>query len=610
MKFLDSIRTSITKKLMLSYVAVVLIPICFGGIYIVDRMQKATQREFLAIVQSHLKQMDSSITEKINSSIKIGNTIKSDKKLVGLVTSSSLKDMYIVNAIMDDIIPKLETIKYQNEYIYTIRVLHGNHIIPTVYDFLYYDEKVLNEGWKNKLITLDPDNYNKYGRFFVETTHDQNIYFPSIQERNAEKKRVFAIYMPIYSKYFDRMVAVIEIEILEDVLLSILKQERFQGYGFASLFTKNGNLLYTNNHNINALPVEHQKHLIKLEYIELNNMKYQISKIYIQSIDCWLLYYIPENVLTLSTKYKTIISVVLLSSIVTLVLISYILSKLILGKLLKLTNGINKIKQGSFDTRIRITSTDEIGELANSFNEMMDRIKDLMDKVDTLNKAEKEAIYRSLENQIKPHFVCNALDTIRMIAVIENSRKVADSIKRIMNYFMYNLAKKSECVSIKDELKNATDYIDIYNLIRNGNINYSVDVCKEIDGRLQTFKILKFILQPIVENSILHGFKDNQKNFYIFINISYNEEVIIVTVTDNGVGIQEEKVEEINKYLKFNISSRNPENAKGGIGLSNINNRLKLKYGNRYGVEVESYFNVGTQVALKVPPIDSIIREV
>lgn len=606
LKFIKPVKASITKKLILSYLLVVLIPILVSGGYIAYSMQKNIRKEFSNVIENHLRQLDWNITEKIDTCIQAVKAVKSDKNLSSFIQSVDLTDLYTVETINNDIVPRLNSIKSQNELIYNLRIIHGNPEIPTVYDIIYFDGRMNNGYWVKKLKELNDNKYRKYDVIYIETSHEEDSHFRPI---NNDRKKVFSIYYPIYSTYMDRIIGIIEIDILEDMLLEPLKKEDFKGYEFINLISHEGSVLYSSKGNTGILNINQLENPDNFMSLAVDNKSYHIAKIYINSIKSWLVFFIPDNLIYINNSYKAAIVIVLLLGLLTLGLISFILSRVILGKLMKLTHVVKKIKGGNLDIKVNIESCDEIGILANEFNEMTDQIKKLMINVEESNKAEKEAIYKALESQIKPHFLCNALDMIRMTAEVQNNKEISNAIELIMSYFMYNILNREKYVSIKDELKNVTDYIEIHNLIKKNRIQYAAKVCSDMSGNLNEYYVLKFTLQPVIENSIKHGFKDKYGNCHIFINIECKDETIIISMEDNGCGIPVEKIDGLNKYLDLNERNHNFKVSGSGIGLRNIIERLDINYGSNYGIEIDSHPGIGTLVTMRVPVIKNINQD-
>ena len=197
----------------------------------------------------------------------------------------------------------------------------------------------------------------------------------------------------------------------------------------------------------------------------------------------------------------------------------------------------------------------------------------------------------------KRQFLYNALNTISSIAVLENVDyipQIADSLSEI---FRYNIKGKN-IVQIQEELQQVDNYLQIQNIRFQGRFEVNVDIPEEI----RRCEIIKFVLQPIVENSIHHGFTEHRKKDRLKISGMRMEEDIFLTVEDNGCGMKEEQVDELNRRLESGTVSELTENARS-IGLSNVNARLKNFYGEMYGIRVESRYGEFTKIILRVKAV-------
>ena len=603
-RVINSIKSSITRKLVISYLFIILIPLTISGIFLNYYTNRAMKKEIIYVIDNSLKQLDRSITEKVDSCKLITNIIRQDKYLANIIQTTNAVDLNLIDAIVNDLSPRFEAMRIQSRYIYKLRVIHGNPRIPMFYDLMYYDEMVNNGKLIEKLKKLKPDQNLWADNIYIENIHEENTYE---QIPDSRKRKVLSIYRTIYYERLDKIVGIIQIDLLEDTILEPLKNIELQDGEAIVLTDKAGKLLFSSKEGFSEISPDLLNNQGKSMDIKVNGAEYTVEKLHVDSIDSWLMIYIPQKIIS-NNSYRFIIMVVLFCGLVTLGILAFFLSRLLLGKLTKLTVAINRIKQGKFETRVNIKSNDEIGILAADFNEMTEQIKSLMDNVRNSNIAEKEAIYKALENQISPHFLCNALDMVRMTAVVQNNHEVSRAMELVISYFMYNISRKEKYVSIKDELMNVTDYIELHNMIKENRINYNINVSPEISGRLNKYYILKFILQPIVENSIVHGFKGKHEDCFILINVSCDNMTISITLEDNGSGMDQQRVLELMKYLDINISDFKfaTSGSGNGIGLRNINKRLLLNYGGGFGLEIESCAGFGTCTTVKVPVINDV----
>jgi two-component system sensor histidine kinase YesM len=231
-------------------------------------------------------------------------------------------------------------------------------------------------------------------------------------------------------------------------------------------------------------------------------------------------------------------------------------------------------------------------------------------KSNSLNKnvlmsaREKESKLLALQRQINPHFLYNTLETIRGQALIDDNEDIANMSETLACFFRYSISRSGDLVQIKDEFDNLDNYIRIQNYRFNNrfNVEYIID---EEDKVTLKYYVPKLIIQPIVENAINHGLKDITDNAKIDIEIILSDNNIIITISDNGVGIDDNKLTQINSELHgidYNKTLAIDKKS-NGIALYNIQKRIQLIFGNEYGINVYSTINYGTDVELIVPII-------
>jgi two-component system sensor histidine kinase YesM len=283
--------------------------------------------------------------------------------------------------------------------------------------------------------------------------------------------------------------------------------------------------------------------------------------------------------------------------VITVILLSIILSRSITRPISYLSSrmasreGNNAITDSSFLRR-----TDEVGVLYNEYNSLLEEL-DRSVKSEYQNKLiAMDSQMKSLEAQINSHFLYNTLESINSIAAIEGVDTIATMSLALGNMFRYSIKTKSELVTIQDELKHVQDYISIQQIRFDNRFSLAV----EIPDEMQELLVLKLILQPLVENALLHGLAERQMNGQITIRGRTNGKHILLEVKDNGIGIEERTLKEIHAALqqepKFTeLGQRNTQR----IGLKNIHSRIELYYGRGYGLSVESQKGVGTCISIK-----------
>lgn len=300
----------------------------------------------------------------------------------------------------------------------------------------------------------------------------------------------------------------------------------------------------------------------------------------------------PQSVLKASQKIlvRTLVMSVTALSVLMIILYTYI-TKRLTNPLANLMDTIGRIRGGDTNLRVNYQVQDEIGELGEEFNYMLDSIENLIgqqyqDKL-LLNRAQ----YQALQAQINPHFLYNTLDTMSSIASIQNCDLVSDLCQSLSNMFRYSLDMKYPYATVSREIAHLKNYIFVMNVRMRQEIRYHFD----IDDDALLYSVPKISIQPLVENAINHGLKNKRGEKNIYIKIWQTEGKLHVMVKDDGVGMDAEK---FNRLLKENDTGLVEEG--DSIGLLNINARLKMIYGEEYGLFIESEPGRGSAVYLTV----------
>ena len=249
------------------------------------------------------------------------------------------------------------------------------------------------------------------------------------------------------------------------------------------------------------------------------------------------------------------------------------------------------VEKGDFDVKIDFTNRDEIGQLAKTFNNMTKRINKLINEVYVDKVKTKELELQMLQYQINPHFLYNTLESIQMMSIINDDEETSKMVYALGKILRYGISKKHEIVTIKEELSNLNDYImlqkvrfeDIYEI----NIN--------VDSSLNEIKMIKLILQPIVENAIYHGLQNRTSGGVINVLGYIKNSKVIFEISDNGIGMDANLTTRLNEYINDLNDSFN------SIGLKNINKRIKLRYGDLYGIYITSEYGNGSIVTVIFP---------
>ena len=253
---------------------------------------------------------------------------------------------------------------------------------------------------------------------------------------------------------------------------------------------------------------------------------------------------------------------------------------------------------GDLTIRPPIGGNDEIAQLDEKFSHMLRKLDQLIQKEYVQELEKKEAQFRNLQLQINPHFLYNTLETISSMAAVKHIFPICDVCQRLGEIFRYSIGKNyGDYVTVEEELHHTQNYVTIQKMRYN---QFEVFYNIEIDTKKQ--RMLRFLLQPIVENAIMHGLSEMTSSGTLEISIYNDKDCMMIQVADDGVGMTKEKVEELNRFIN------SPESRKDGrksIGVRNVNQRIKLSCGEMYGLTVESEPYRGSIVILKLPLLDT-----
>ena len=253
---------------------------------------------------------------------------------------------------------------------------------------------------------------------------------------------------------------------------------------------------------------------------------------------------------------------------------------------------INRIKRGETTLRLPKMKMDEMGALSVEFNDMLDRIESLIATEYQATLHMNDAKYKALQMQVNPHFLYNTIDTMSAIASANNCELVATLCQALSSLFRYSIDMDEPLATLGDELRHLKNYMFIMNVRMNGGIHITTDIQADVlDTRLP-----RLSLQPLVENAINHGLRNKRGEKRVSIRVEREAEDLLVIIEDNGVGMEQSFV---NEQLEFDPNA--PLRGGHSIGLRNINARVKLLFGEPYGLSIDSRLGEGCRVTLTIP---------
>lgn len=311
----------------------------------------------------------------------------------------------------------------------------------------------------------------------------------------------------------------------------------------------------------------------------LNNIQWKIIRV------------IPEYSITVQTKKMAsyLQWVMMICGLISF-LAAILLAQTITKPIHKLSQACKHVEKGNLTYHLSVRGRDEFSQLEHTFNLMIDRINTLLTKELEDQKQKADLQFQVLEAQINPHFLYNSLDSIKWLVSMQNMNNIADMITALINLLKYNLSSHDTATTLKDEVDSVRNYITIEKFRYLDTFEFNT----HLDENTLNCKVIRFILQPLVENSILHGFQDMEQDCKIEIASFRTEDALHIKVIDNGSGMNREEVQQINEGQKGDHYFKN-------IGVSNIQKRIKLYCGEDYGLVYQSKPGEGTVAEITLP---------
>ncbi|WP_091068116.1 sensor histidine kinase [Paenibacillus sp. NFR01] len=272
----------------------------------------------------------------------------------------------------------------------------------------------------------------------------------------------------------------------------------------------------------------------------------------------------------------------------------------------QLASFMSKAESGDLTIRYWGKRSDEIGLLGRSFNTMLAQISRLLSLTELQARQKREAELRSLQAHIKPHFLYNTLDTIHWMARNKGAEDIAEVVQSLSKLFRLGLSKGSDIIPLSDELEHIVSYLKIQHVRYRSKLTYSIDA----EPRLMELYVLKLLLQPMVENAIYHGIKERRGPGHLKIEVTERGGDLYLTVSDDGAGIAPEKLAQLRQRLAsaatgagHDGTENDPGTAEqtGGYGILNVQARIRLTYGEPYGLSIDSEPGKGTVATIRHP---------
>jgi two-component system sensor histidine kinase YesM len=284
------------------------------------------------------------------------------------------------------------------------------------------------------------------------------------------------------------------------------------------------------------------------------------------------------------------------------IVLSVVVSTRISRPIKQLRKSMQAVEQGNFDIQADICSANEIGELGKDFNIMIYEIKKLLHRITEQQEQKRKSELKALQMQINPHFLYNTLDSVIWMAEGKKQEEVITMSSALARLFRLSISRGKEIIDVASEVEHVANYLTIQKIRYKDKLDYRLEVPEDILG----YKTVKIILQPLVENAIYHGIKNKAGTGIITISGSRTAAGIELTVHDDGVGMDPGRLERLRQSLagEKEDEETEPDSPHSGLGVRNVDERIKLYFGQGYGLAYESTEDQGTLVRIRLPAVE------
>ncbi len=414
-----------------------------------------------------------------------------------------------------------------------------------------------------------------------------------VTNRSYSIDDVFSLAKAVQDPETGEVLGVILLDIRHDIIQSSINGVTIGEKGFVFVMDQEDNIVYT---PVNGIVYRVNPKWVKAMEpmsVQIQGGSYQIRS-ELSPYTGWRtvgVFSMDEVMSSVNTIVYILFTCVIIS-LVLVVIVSFKFSRTLTNPIFKLKRLMKQAESGDLTVRFNFQHNDEIGELGQSFNHMIARIDQLIQMVYVEQENKRTAEMKSLQEQIKPHFLYNTLDTISWMARDYDAEDIVRLVDALTNMFRIGLSHGKDIITVKEEITHVSNYLYIQKIRYKDKLNYVIHV----DESLYAIEVPKLILQPLVENAIYHGVKAKRGGTITITGVPEGENLVF-TVQDNGAGMPQEKVEELNRRM----SERSVLDEKKSFGLFYIRERIQLCYGKGYGVHVESTLGEGTRVTITLP---------
>lgn len=583
----------IRSKLLISYFILIFLPLALMTSFSYKNVSRNYEKQILHSADQSFDQAYTFLSYKVNTLIKASDVIYFNADVQAILTRDkrAFEDDYVQQNIDRQ---KLEYFlnSFQNaEDVYRASLYVPGWLMYAGQNFNFFDMDAFSHTGSYRALLASKDKVSWLPEHAITNNNT-----------NLDPVPVISLVRKIRnSEQTTEIIGIIELNILKGLIEEILQKANITNDGVVYIQNANGDIVSCSNTD-NYHRIDPNRALIQdaqdddgasWNKASIGSSDYVVKSRAVENTDWTMVTAIPlTEIFMQSIRIRDLMLLLMLVC----GLLSYGLAYLITGatvkRILLLKKKMRLVQEGVLNVEVQSVIPDEIGELTDSFNHMVKRIRLLVEEQYQNGKEIKNLELKALQAQINPHFLYNTLELINWKAIDNGVPEIAVISQSLAKFYKLSLNKGKDIVSVEDEINHIRAYVQIQNLRFDNKIKLDVRIDPELYGR----DILKLILQPLVENSIIHGILEarDSEGGTIAITGCLEMNEIVLTVKDDGVGMPAEQAGRL-------LASGNANDEVQGYGIRNINHRIKLCYGQEYGLAYRSSPGSGTTVEIRIP---------
>lgn len=579
MKYIEAVQIFISKlfhtgmvqKLIIGYVFIIFIPVNIVGYLVYNQFYEDVLQEFSKERQQLMEQSHTHLQLKLAQTESVYELLQINSLILDYLQGFYGQDAERVYLFLRYVRPVFSYIQSGNPLIEQLSIYKYNEVVMPVYpEILAREELQMEEQF---LASIPPGQ----GRWLVQYT-----------DRHQVPELLFI--QNIYNTTYTAQLGVMQVALKEDLIRDFLDSlDSTTNENLFIMLDRQNQIIYQNNRTkLTSLEIDRMVDNYKnnkSNSFYLDDQSYIVNSVYIDDLELRLVKVGQANDIFANMKERrNLLITIIFLLLITLSFFYYLLASSISKGVLSLARHMRSVNIDNLKLFQFKSNVSEIEILTSSYNSLMKRIDDLVNNVQREKLSRKEAEYLALQSQINPHFIYNTLEMIRMMAEMNEDQEVAEISYTFGRLMRYSLSPKVNAVSLEEELNHVRDYIKIQQMRMGDRLEVHFDIQLEADK----WMCPRFILQPIVENSFVHGITKSRRKGRITIEAFQEAEQTLIRVRDNGVGMEEQRLALIKQVLLREVAVEEFQTTQGGLGLYNINERIKLFYGEASQLSMES----------------------